>query len=387
MTKKLLLLCIILLFANYLQAQNYQSQAVITRGGSEVFLVVEQMPEFPGGVAEMFKFLRENIEYPIEAQLQGIQGRVVCQFIVNSDGSISDIKVVRGVHPSLDAEAIRAIESMPKWIPGKKDGEAVNVQFTVPVAFAMEWEQPIANIIIRGIERENGQKPEFPNGLEALMQFFMENIEYPELALTFGIQGNVSSRFAVETDGSIVDIEILKDSVDLPLIGGGRGSGRGRSLLETEVLRVIELMPNWIPAKQDGKAIKTTVSVPIRFRIRQEYGFIENFQLQPIVMFEDSEFTMPEFPSGERALMRFLENNIRYPFAAQANFIQGRVITRFVVDRDGSIVDIEIVQSVHPELDREAVRVILAMPKWIPGKIDGQAVRVMFTLPINFRLQ
>jgi len=383
MTKTILLITALLLASN-LQAQNYQSQAVIAREGSEVFLVAEQMPEFPGGVAEMFKFLKENVEYPIEAQLQGVQGRVVCQFTVNSDGSISDIKVVRGVHPSLDAEAIRAIESMPKWIPGKQDGEAVNVKYTLPVTFNLEWEQPIANIIIRGIERENGQKPEFPNGLEALMQFFMENIEYPELALTFGIQGNVSSRFAVETDGSIVDIEILKDSIDLPLIGGG---GRGRSLLETEVLRVIELMPNWIPAKQDGKAIKTTVSVPIRFRIRQEYGFIENFQLQPIAIFDDTEMTPPEFPGGQQALMRWLSNNINYPIVAHRAGIQGRVVIQFAVDRDGSIADIDIVQSVDPNLDRESVRMILAMPKWIPGKIDGQAVRVMFTLPISFRLQ
>ena len=383
MTKTILLITALLLASN-LQAQNYQSQAVIAREGSEVFLVAEQMPEFPGGVAEMFKFLKENVEYPIEAQLQGVQGRVVCQFTVNSDGSISDIKVVRGVHPSLDAEAIRAIESMPKWIPGKQDGEAVNVKYTLPVTFNLEWEQPIANIIIRGIERENGQKPEFPNGLEALMQFFMENIEYPELALTFGIQGNVSSRFAVETDGSIVDIEILKDSIDLPLIGGG---GRGRSLLETEVLRVIELMPNWIPAKQDGKAIKTTVSVPIRFRIRQEYGFIENFQLQPIAIFDDTEMTPPEFPGGQQALMRWLSNNINYPIVAHRAGIQGRVVIQFAVDRDGSITDIDIVQSVDPNLDRESVRMILAMPKWIPGKIDGQAVRVMFTLPISFRLQ
>jgi len=136
MTKTILLI-ITLLFVNNLQSQNYQSQAVITHEGSEVFLVVEQMPEFPGGVAEMFKFLRENVEYPVEAQLQGIQGRVVCQFIVNSDGSISDIKVLISERSMFDSEAIRVIRAMPKWTPGKVNGEAVNTTLTIPVRFTL----------------------------------------------------------------------------------------------------------------------------------------------------------------------------------------------------------------------------------------------------------
>jgi len=96
---------------------------------------------------------------------------------------------------------------------------------------------------------------------------------------------------------------------------------------------------------------------------------------------------MPEFPGGQQALMRFLNDNIRYPVIAQENNIQGRVVLQFVVNADGSIVDIQVVRGVDPSLDREAVRVVNAMPRWSPGQQRGQNVRVMFTLPVNFRLQ
>jgi periplasmic protein TonB len=97
--------------------------------------------------------------------------------------------------------------------------------------------------------------------------------------------------------------------------------------------------------------------------------------------------TMPAFPGGDQALFKFLSDNIRYPVIAQENGIQGRVICQFVVNRDGSIVDVEVVRSVDASLDREAIRVIKTMPKWTPGKQRGKAVRVKYTLPVNFRLQ
>ena len=104
----------------------------------EVFHVVDQMPQFPGGDREFMSFMRENTRYPVVAQEAGIQGRVTAQFVVNSDGSISDIEILRGVHPSLDAEAIRVIEAMPKWIPGRNQGgEAVNVLFRIPINFRL----------------------------------------------------------------------------------------------------------------------------------------------------------------------------------------------------------------------------------------------------------
>ena len=104
----------------------------------EVFDMVEQAPQFPGGQAELMAWLGKNIRYPVIAQENGIQGRVICQFVVGSDGSVRDIKVMRGVDASLDKEAVRVIQSMPKWIPGRQNGKAVSVRYTLPVTFRLQ---------------------------------------------------------------------------------------------------------------------------------------------------------------------------------------------------------------------------------------------------------
>lgn len=103
-----------------------------------VFKVVENMPEFPGGVTELMKYLNNNVKYPIIAQENGIQGRVVVQFTVRRDGSIDDIEVVRSADPNLDKEAVRVIKSMPNWKPGEQRGKKVNCKFTVPVVFKLQ---------------------------------------------------------------------------------------------------------------------------------------------------------------------------------------------------------------------------------------------------------
>ena len=105
---------------------------------TKVFDVVEQMPSFPGGDAELMKFLSTHIKYPVVAEENGIQGRVIATFVVERDGSISDVKVIKSVDPSLDKEAIRVLKSMPKWIPGKQNGSAVRVKYTVPVTFKLQ---------------------------------------------------------------------------------------------------------------------------------------------------------------------------------------------------------------------------------------------------------
>ena len=104
-----------------------------------VYVVVETMPEFPGGQQALFKYLSENVKYPVIAQENGIQGRVICQFVVNKDGSIVEVEVVRsGGDPSLDKEAVRVIKSMPKWKPGQQRGKPVRVKYTVPVNFKLQ---------------------------------------------------------------------------------------------------------------------------------------------------------------------------------------------------------------------------------------------------------
>lgn len=104
----------------------------------KVWDVIEQMPEFPGGEAELMKFLSSNIKYPVIAQENGIQGKVIIGFIVSKTGVISDITVLRSLDPACDREAVRVVKLLPKWIPGKQNGENVNVRYTLPVAFKLQ---------------------------------------------------------------------------------------------------------------------------------------------------------------------------------------------------------------------------------------------------------
>lgn len=104
----------------------------------EVFMVAEQMPEFPGGMKELLKFLQDNLKYPENAMKNNVQGRVIVQFVVEKDGTPTEFKVLRSVDPDLDAEALRVMKAMPKWKPGMQKGQVVRVKFTVPVSFKLQ---------------------------------------------------------------------------------------------------------------------------------------------------------------------------------------------------------------------------------------------------------
>ena len=249
-------------------AESTESRAV----KGEVFQVVEEMPEFPGGMAECMKFLSKNIKYPTQAKENGIQGRVIIQMVVTKEGDIAEAKVVKGVDPLLDAEALRVINSMPKWKPGKQRGEAVNVKYTIPVMFKLA--------------------------------------------------------------GSNSDLNEVKDKEGNTI---GVGTQVQNKVDENGIHQVCE--------------------------------------------------EMPEFPGGMQECMKWLGKNIKYPTTAKEKGIQGRVIMQFVVERDGSITEPKVVRGVDPDLDKEALRVISMMPNWKPGKHQGEAVRVKYTLPVMYRLQ
>ena len=113
-------------------------KTVVAKKNQQVFDVVEKMPEYPGGQAALFEYLSTNIKYPADAEKQKIEGRVLVTFVVNTDGSITDIEVVKKAFPSLDAEAVRVISGMPKWTPGEQKGQKVRVKYTVPLNFRLK---------------------------------------------------------------------------------------------------------------------------------------------------------------------------------------------------------------------------------------------------------
>ena len=240
-----------------------------------VFEVVEIMPEFPdGGMSGLMQFLSKNIQYPINAQKNHTQGRVTVQFVVNKDGSISEPKIIRGVDPDLDGEAIRVISLMPKWKPGMQKGQPVRVKYTVPVMFRLsddgqkEEYKPIPKIdetVVVGYASKQApaeedpvfevveNMPEFAGGMGGLMQYLSKNIKYPVEAQKAGIQGRVTMQVIIDKNGNVTNPKVTQP-VD--------------PLLDTEAIRVTASMPKWKPGTQRGMPVNVKYTFPIVFRLQ-----------------------------------------------------------------------------------------------------------------------
>ena len=216
--------------------------------------------------------------------------------------------------------------------------------------------------------------PEFPGGTKALMEYIKNEKIYPQEAIEKGVEGSIMTTYTVEADGSLTEIEIIK-GVD--------------PLLDQEALRIIKTMPKWKPGMQKNQAVRVRFRLPIVFDLNEHQK--ESANDDSIANNDDEVYTevdeKPEFQGGVDKLMSFLARNIKYPKEAMRKGIQGRVITNFIVNKDGTISNIVVKEGVNKQLDAEAIRVLSKMPKWKPGKNNGEIVRVNFTLPVTFRVE
>ena len=232
----------------------------------EVRVIVDKQPEFKGGTAEMYKYITQNVVFPEQMSNADIKGRAVFQLIVNRDGSVSDVELMRSTgDEALDAEAKRVIEAMPKWNPAEFQGDFVRCKFTLPVNFKIaapappaEPQEPVNQLAGQTEDEpvfiEVEQMPEFPGGQQALARFLAETVKYPVVARENGIQGRVQLQFIVNKDGSISDVEVVRS--------GGDPS------LDREALRVIRSMPRWKPGLQQGKPVRCKYTVPVTFSLK-----------------------------------------------------------------------------------------------------------------------
>ena len=243
-----------------------------------IFEVVEHMPEFTGGgMPALMEYLSKNIKYPEAAMKKGTQGRATVQFVVEKDGSITNVKILRGIDPELNKEAVRVISAMPKWKPGTQKGEAVRVKYTVPVMFRLTEnntqvkyapiESKIDEMVVVGYAPEEAtypeevtvfevveKMPEYPGGMSAMMEFIGKNIKYPVAAQKAKIQGRVVIQFIVDKEGNIICPRVI------------RGAD---PLLDAEAIRLTTIMPKWKPGMQRGQAVNVKYTVPIMFRLQE----------------------------------------------------------------------------------------------------------------------
>lgn len=209
--------------------------------------IVDVRPTFPDGDEKLMEWISQHIQYPQNAYDSHIQGRVIVQFLIKEDGSVGDAKIIRSLFPSLDEEALRVVRTLPKFNPAILNGKAVEYWFTIPVVFRLEDDLKSSdeNKIYHVVE----QMPEFQGGPGAMLKFISDNLKYP-LGMADGFQSRVIVKFYVDTLGHVCDPQIV------------RGSD---SALDREVLRVVRLLPEFIPGRHEGKKVNVYMNLPIRF--------------------------------------------------------------------------------------------------------------------------
>ena len=225
---------------------------VSAQNATTVYRSVEQMPQFPGGEVALMKYIQSHLNYPVGCSAEG---RVILQFVILSDGSISEVKVVRSVDEALDKEAVRVIKSLPNFTPGCQNGQPVAVWYTLPVSFkctqvkdrdvneTIHSDVPGDTNIYRSVE----QMPEFPGGAAALMKYIVSHVNRPEDS---SIKGNVVLQFVVQSDGSIGEVKVVR-SLD--------------EVLDNEAVRVIKSLPNFTPGRQNGQPVAVWYTLPVPF--------------------------------------------------------------------------------------------------------------------------
>lgn len=268
-----------------LDSVNVEYKAVTLKEDTDVvpFQLVEVKPSFMGGDANAFsKWVNSQLVYPEEAKNAGTQGRVTLTFTVTETGEVADVRVLRGVDPLLDAEALRVVSSSPDWSPGKVKDSAVSVKYTFPVIFALRDSNAASNnqndvgsidevnVIAYGIDNKPTKvpttdekaeqfssltkKPEFNGGDAAeFSKWINYQIRYPESAKAAGIQGRVTVSFKVNSNGKVSDVKVLKGIC---------------TALDEEAVRLVASSPDWTPGEINGKPVAVIYTFPVVFALR-----------------------------------------------------------------------------------------------------------------------
>ncbi|WP_316769525.1 energy transducer TonB [Pedobacter frigiditerrae] len=234
------------------------------------FVSIKNPPTYPGGLQAFYKFLGANIKYPEMAAKNNVQGTVLVSFVVEKDGSLSDIKIERSLGSGTDEETIRVLKLSRNWNPGIEDARPVRVKYNIPVKFALPGVKANTNTnTARPTNAANSttqvvedntiynfvsmvNPPKYPGGLAKLYKFLGENIKYPTEAKENKIQGKVLASFTVQKDGSLADIKVMRK------LGFGT---------DEEAVRVLKLSPKWEPGLENGRPVNVKYNIPISFNL------------------------------------------------------------------------------------------------------------------------
>ena len=345
------------------QAVKVQTMLPVTFALTEenrIFKYVDQMPIIG---CDYYKYMTENLRYPARAIKKKTHGTAAINFVVNEDGSVSNVRNLNSIGDSCDEEAIRLISNMPKWTPGIDDGKPVKVLFNLPVRFDLE---PAEHLYGDTSKHYNEQAPAPAFDVST---YLMHNLHYPDEAREKSQEGRVVVKFVVNENGSVSDCIVV--------------SGIGRECDE-EALRVVRNMPFWLPAIQKDRPVKVYFTLPIQFRL-EGIGHETNKKrkIPADYVFDLSEH-LDKQPSTHYDHVKYVSEHVYYPDSARAKGIQGDVIVKFVVKKDGTIGNCTIESSLGGGCDEEARRVVKSMPAWKPGISEKMPVNVYQIMAVPF---
>jgi TonB family protein len=366
---------------------------IIRNNNDSIYQIVDEMPQYPGGEKAMMEYVAKNVKYPQEAKNKEIQGRVFVSFVIEKDGSVNEVKVLRSIGGGCDEEAVRVIKGMPKWKPGKQDGKPVRVSYMMPINFKLSDGQPSKGLDNTKYEGSSkGTKDGTTYTLNMTMEFESKNSGYFVMTLTGQKNGSTITMF---------------EDVGLPFKYTFDGKSSGAIEPHNPDGSPMNPEPPYIFSINNDGTIKIDF-----YDFREEFGIKEmvfkkvdankpvetkkqssKAKDEKVEMKPDKNGVyqiveeMPQYPGGEQAMMDFVSKNVVYPKEAQEKGISGRVFVSFIVEKDGSVNEVSVMRGIGGGCDDEAVRVIKAMPKWKPGKMKGKPVRVSYMMPITFKLQ
>lgn len=221
--------------------------------GERIFTFVEKPPTFPGGDEQLAKYLGRSIRYPKPAVVAEKTGTIFVSFVVTDEGEVKDVHTLGAAKGyGLEEEAIRVVKLMPKWNPGKQNGQNVNVQFNLPIRFTLGSEEPKGK---KEVYAAVDVAPAFPGGQNALVQFLAKNYHIPADAKV-KLAGDIMVSFIVDENGNITDVKKVNRVQD-PV-------GIDFQPYSDEAIRVVKTMPKWTPAKKNGKNVAMQLALPIR---------------------------------------------------------------------------------------------------------------------------
>jgi TonB family protein len=347
---------------------------IITRGkAAELGIKVpaqrktpDDYPTFRGESFMKFgNWLAGNIKYPADASARGKEGRVTVSYVIQPDGTITKPTVMSSPDPLLGEAVVKAINEAPSWDPAKNPEIQDPFSTTLTIKFELP-DKVIPDDTFVVVE----QMPEYPGGSAPLLEFIKNNLRYPEAARAEKIEGRVIVRFVVNTSGKVEDLSVIKGV---------------HPLLDAEALRVVSLLTGWLPGAQGGKPVNVWYMVPVSFSLNPDPNGTKEPAPQAEFTFVQPE-QIPQFPGGQQAMFMAIAERMQYPEEAIKQKIQGKVIIRFVVNKEGRVTNAIVLKGVAPSLDIEALRVVSALPDFKPGMRGGKPVDSFMMVPITFVL-